>query len=288
MTTTNCRETALVTGASSGIGRDIAIKLATMDYDLILTGRNVKELESTAEEIRRQSEPENPPVIIPADLSSEPGVKELITQIESRGLVVDVLVNNAGAGVHGNFIHTSAEVEKALNYLLISAPHLLTKTYLPGMVERGTGGFLNISSVYALNCSPWQAIYGAAKSWMVSFSLALREELRGTGVHATVVCAGTTSTEFRHRMGLSVKSSAFNLTSHQVAAEACQAFRKNQAVSIPGLYYKMFAQTSRLLPLSTLGLFVYLTAYRLRKVPVKRLVPIQKLYHRVKKTVTPP
>ncbi len=264
--------TALITGASSGIGREIAVCLAKDGYALILHGRDEAELALTAAQAAEAAGSTGVPAIaILADLSTETGAQGLIDEIRARGRTVDLLVNNAGFGVHGNFVETSFEQERALTGVHVMAPWLLTKTFLPEMVRRGRGGVLNVGSVYAFGTAPWQALYGAAKSWIVSFTLAVREEVRGTGVHVTVAIPGTTLSKFRTRFGLKDKKSWFTLTSAEVAEAACLALKQDRAISVPGVYYKLFVAATRLVPVEKLGHFIYLTAYRIRKIPVKRL-----------------
>lgn len=264
------RRTILITGASSGIGLELARCFAGGGDALVLTGRDGQALATVAEELRTSHGVKVTPLI--AELSSEVGVAQFLQQLHATGLTIDVLVNNAGFGLHGNVIDPASGYEEALTTVHIHAPWLLTRALVPGMVQRGRGGVLNVGSVYSFVPAPWQALYGAAKTWVLSFSLALREELRGTGVNVTVLCPGTTLSRFRTRNGHPPdRASWFTLTAPDVAAAGYRAFNRGKAVVVPGLLYKGYVAAVRLMPRSWLGRFVYLTAYRSRGMATAKL-----------------
>lgn len=268
------QETVLITGASAGIGRELARCFAADGSALVLTGRDATALAAVAAEVEREFGITVTALV--AELGTEAGIDALVAQIERAELQIDVLVNNAGFGIHGNFVTNSPDVEQALTTVHVTAPWRLTKAFLPGMVQRGRGGVLNVGSVYSFSPAPWQALYGAAKSWVLSFSLAVREEVRGTGVRVTALCPGTTLSRFRTRQGHRDRASWLTLTSAAVAQAGHAGFRRDRAVVVPGFYYKLYVWAARTLPTGWLGRFVYHTAYRLRGMPVpplKQLAP---------------
>ncbi len=253
----------LITGASSGIGRELARCFAAAGHALILTGRDATALEAIAAELREAHGVSVTPIL--AELGTEEGITALLKQLEPLAASIEVLVNNAGFGLHGNFAEHNAADDRALMTVHMLAPWRLTKALLPGMVRRKNGAVLNVASVYSFAPAPWQALYGAAKSWMLSFSLALREELRGTGVQVTALCPGTTLSRFRTRTGQSDRAAWYTLTAAEVAVSGYRGVRRNAAVVIPGAFYQVYVVLARLLPLSWLGRYVYHTAYRGRK-----------------------
>lgn len=262
-------QNVLITGASSGIGLELARCFARAGDHLLLTGRDAAALAAIAVELRRDHGVEVATFI--ADLGHEAGISALLEQLAQARKPVDVIVNNAGFAVHGSVLAIDAATEHALTMVQIHAPLRLIKHFVPGMIQRGRGGVLNVASVYSFSTAPWQAIYGAAKSWLFSLSLALREELRGTGVAVTALCPGATLSRFRSRCGLPDKPSRFTLTSAEVAAAGHRAFRRGQAVAVPGAYYKMYVLAARWMPVSWVGRFVAFTAYRLRRMPIPAL-----------------
>lgn len=262
-------ETVLITGASSGIGLELARCFARAGDNLLLTGRDAAALGALAEELRRDGRVTVTTFI--AELGDSAGISRLLEQIAATGRAVDVVVNNAGFAVHGHLWTIDSVDDEALNSVQIHAPLRLIKAFVPGMLQRRRGGVLNIASVYSYSPTPWQAVYGAAKSWLLSLSLSLREELRGAGVNVTVVCPGTTLSRFRSRKGLPDRPSSYTMTCAEVAVAAHRGFRRGDAVVVPGGYYKLYVLAARLLPARWLGRFVYLTAYRLRGMPVPPL-----------------
>jgi short-subunit dehydrogenase len=260
--------TVLITGGSSGIGRELARCFARAGHPLILTGRDPEALQGVAVELRKEHAADV--TAWTAELGTEEGVSDFLARLEAAARPIEILVNNAGFGLHGNFLDHDLGADRSLTTVHLLAPWRLTKALLPAMVRRDRGAVLNVGSVYSFAPAPWQALYGAAKSWIVSFSLALREELRGTGVRVTALCPGTTLSRFRTRQGQTEKATWFTLTAEEVAVAGYRGLRRNRAVVVPGFYYKLFVFAARLLPPSCLGRYVYHTAYRLRKMPVPR------------------
>jgi short-subunit dehydrogenase len=235
---------AVITGASSGIGRALAIEFASRGFDLLLTGRNQAALSEVANLCREHDVEAE---FIPADLSDEDSVRQLILMISE--LPVDVLVNNAGFGVKGDFVDTSIADEERLVDVQLSKMMSFTKAVLPGMIARRRGVILNIASVYSVSPVPKQSVYGACKAFILSFSTALREELNGSGVTVTAVLPGTTQTEFRRRAGVEDKSNS-GMPAAAVAKISVDAALSGKAIVVPGSLNKLFVFFSRHLPAS--------------------------------------
>lgn len=258
-------QTVLITGGSSGIGRELARCFAAEGATLILTGRDRDKLAAAAAALAHEHRVEV--VTFRADLSTPEGIRDLLVELARSQREVDVLVNNAGHGLHGAFADTSFADDLALTTVHVQAPLSLTKALLPAMKARGRGGILNVGSLYSFAPAPWQALYGAAKGWTLEFSLALREELRGTGVTVTALCPGTTLTSFRTRSGYRDRAAWHTLTAAAAAAAGHKGFRAGRALVVPGLANKLFLFGTRLLPARWLARYVVLMAYRLRRMP---------------------
>lgn len=232
--------TALITGASSGIGKALAHEYAANGFDLILTARDADALNSVAEECRhsysRRVE------IFPADLADRESTDELAAFAAGRDIYA--LVNNAGFAVKGDFAETDIAAELAMLDVQLAAMLKLTKAVLPKMIAAGDGRILNIASVYSFSSVPKQAVYGACKSFMVSFSAALANEVRDKGIAVTAVCPGTTRTNFRTRIGIT-DSDGKAMPAEVVAKAAFEASRDGRAIVVPGFWNKAFATVSR-------------------------------------------
>lgn len=196
--TTATRPLALVTGASSGIGRELAVELAARDYDLVLAAED-EDLSTVAEGASRSGVSV---VTVTADLATDAGVEKLVGEVEGLGRPVDVLCLNAGVGNAGPFIETSLEDD--LRLIALNVDHVVhtAKRLLPGMVQRGQGRVLITSSIAALMPGPWYATYAASKAFLQSFAEAIRYELKDTGVTVTALLPGPTDTDFFDRANL--------------------------------------------------------------------------------------
>lgn len=187
-------ETVLITGASMGIGAEIAREFARAGYDLILTARSGKLLDELATELgqggKRQVH------VFTADLANPDGARKLFGEVTAAGLQVDILINNAGFGLWGHFRETDLAKELAMIQVNIASLTTLTKLFLAPMVERRSGRICNIASTAAFQPGPLMAVYYATKAYVLHFTEALANELQGTGVTATVVCPGPTQSEF--------------------------------------------------------------------------------------------
>jgi|SRR4051812_1631697 short-subunit dehydrogenase len=194
------QKTALITGASLGIGYELAKLFSKDKYALVITARNKSKLESLATEFRALGSPQV--TVVAKDLTSLEAPEELFAATEKAGIKVDVLVNNAGFGNRGAFSTTDLDEELDMMQCNVVALVHLTKLYLPGMVARKSGRILQVSSVAGFQAGPFMAVYYATKAFVTSFSEALYEELRGSGVTVTALCPGATSTGFADRAGL--------------------------------------------------------------------------------------
>lgn len=234
---------AIITGASSGIGKALAFEFARNDFNLFLTARNESALREIAEECQRKFSVETE--IFSADLAVESSTEDLIKAVSNRKF--DVLVNNAGFGIKGDFAETDLDEELKMLNVQIIALLKLTKTVLPSMLKAKTGKILNIASVYSFAPVPKQSVYSASKAFILNFSSALQNELKDTDINATVVCPGITQTEFRRRVGIKDEKNV-GMTAETVAEIAFAAMMRGKHVVVPGLQNKVFAFLSKTLP----------------------------------------
>ena len=241
--------TALVTGASSGIGYEIARVLASDGHDLVLVARREDNLRQLAHYLEREFKVKA--VYIAVDLTDPQAAQRIYDAIQEQNIPIDILVNNAGFGTWGAFTssYTDRDVE-AIETNVIALTQL-TKLFSRDMVKRGLGKILNIASVSSFMPGPYMAVYNATKAYVLSFSLALRSELKGTGVSVTVVCPGPTDSEFHQVAGtldLPMLKQVNLMGSAQVARIAVKAMHKRKAVEIPGILNKITALLPRFLP----------------------------------------
>ena len=252
---------AIITGASSGIGRALALEFAGGGFHVLLTGRNNQALAQLATEC--SSKFQVLAEVVPAELSSTESTAELIADMAGKPRRYEVLVNNAGFGVYGDFSLTEIDDEIALVHVQLGASLKLTKAVLPGMIARRSGRILNVGSVYCYAPVPFQSVYSACKAFLLSFSAAIRSELSATGVTVTVFCPGITQTEFRSRAGITEKDRTSGMTAEAAARIAYRETMRGKAVVIPGLANRVFVCVSRLLPSSSLtGIVRYINRKR--------------------------
>src|SRR5262245_14782949 len=232
---------AVVTGASSGLGRGLAAGLADRGMSLVLTGRNEARLDETAHQIRRAA-PSVKIETVAADLSSRSGVSVLLDHVGDRP--IEVLVNNAGFGSYGPFAEGDPDREAAEVAVDVGTVITLARAFLPGMLTRRSGGTLNCASTIAFPAAPYQAVYGASKAFVLSFSQALWAEARAAGVAVTALCPGPTRTGFVGALGADVGHTAIyaRLAEPGPVIEAgLKGLDEGRAVVIPGV-------RSRLMP----------------------------------------
>ncbi len=239
---------AIVTGASSGLGRGIAARLADKGMFLVLTGRDQARLKETADQIRR-SAPQAKVETVVADLSTLSGVSVLLKHVGDRS--VEVLVNNAGFGSYGPFAEADPDRESEEVAVDVSAVVGLARAFLPKMLARRSGGILNIASTIAFQPAPYQAVYGASKAFVLSFSQALWAESRAAGVAVTALCPGPTRTGFVDALRAEVGHTAIYRKLGDpgpVIDAGLRALDQGRAVVIPGFRNQMLALSGRFMP----------------------------------------
>jgi hypothetical protein len=244
-------QTALVTGASAGIGIDLAECFAQDGYDLILVARTESALREVAERLSKTYGVKAAHVA--ADLGVVGGGERLAAEIAQRGLTVDVLVNNAGFGHAGAFAGSDRATQLGMIDLNDRALVELTHIYWPGMLERRRGGVLNVASTAAFQPGPLMAIYYASKAFVLSFSEALWEEARGTGVKVSCLCPGPTVSKFRERAGTGktrLGATSTPMASMTVAKLGYDAFQQDQRVKVTGARNVLLAGAVKFLPRS--------------------------------------
>jgi len=241
-------ETALVTGASSGIGRELARLFAADGYDVVLVARSAGALETLSGEIAREFGVTATPIAI--DLGEPNAVRDLMATLDQRALTIDVLVNNAGFGAAGPFDGSAAETQLGIIDVNIRALVALTHRFWPAMLRKKRGGVLNVASTAAFQPGPFLAVYSASKAFVLSFTEALWEEARGTGVHVSCLCPGATETAFHKRAGTDkLHLLQMNMMSAQKAARlGYRAFQANKRVEITGALNAFMARSAAVTP----------------------------------------
>lgn len=238
--------TALVTGASRGIGAALAEALAARGARLVLSARRLAPLEAVAGPLRERGVAVE---CLPADLSRADAPARLVDELQTRGLVVDHLVNNAGVSGHGRTWEVPPAELAAVQQVNGTAPMELAALLLPGMLSRRRGGILNIASTAAFQGMPWTAAYGASKAFLVSWSEALHVELRGTGVRCSVTCPGPVDTPFFAANHFPGRPPRWLMVSPEaVAGVALRAYERNRSVAVTGLLARLVAWATRLSP----------------------------------------
>lgn len=244
------RPLALVTGASSGIGAALARELANHGHDLAITARRAPELEALAAELGAVGAATT---VMPKDLGVPGAARDLTAEIAARGLVVDVLVNNAGFGDVGSFVYEDPDRIDAMLGLNVAALTALTRAIVPGMVSRRRGRVMLVSSTAAFQPGPNMAVYCASKAYVLSFGEAIARELRGTGVTVTTLCPGATHSGFAEAARaecLPLFQSSFvpRMSSAQVASAGYRALMRGKPVLITGVVNKLVAFSGKVFP----------------------------------------
>jgi short-subunit dehydrogenase len=240
-------KTALITGASVGIGYELAKQFAGGGYDLILVARNEEKLHAVADEIRALGVQAQ---VILSDLARPDSPRALFADVQNRGLSVDVLVNNAGFGAVGKFHELDLRRQLEMIQVNITALVELTHLFIPGMMAKKEGGILNVASTASFQAGPHMAIYYATKAFVLSFSEAIGEELKNTGIGVTALCPGPTESEFRSRAKMD-NSPAFRskliptASAADVARAGYRGLLRGKRVVVPGLINKLGVQSLR-------------------------------------------
>lgn len=238
----------LVTGATSGIGYELSRRFAQNGYNLVLVARNKAKLEQLAKELSQEF-----PIkaeIIPKDLAVTQASEEIFAELQSKSIHIDILVNNAGFNEYGLFSETNLHKELELIQVNLISLTCLTKLLLPGMLSKNFGKILNVGSTGSFVPGPLNAVYCATKAYVLSFSEAIDEELRGTGVTVTTLCPGATKTEFAQRAKME-DTKLFQgsmMTAKEVSEIGYHALMQGKTIAIPGCANKLTICSLRLSP----------------------------------------
>jgi uncharacterized protein len=251
------RPCALVTGASGGIGLDLARLLAAGGHDLVLVARSASALQEIGEQLAGRHRIRA--TVCPADLSEPAAPAALVGELERRGIAIDVLINNAGSGTHGPFAAADLDGQLRMLRLNVTALTHLTGLLLPPMLARSSGRILNVASTAAFQAGPLMAVYYASKAYVLHFSEALSIELLGSGVTVTALCPGPTLTGFQKaaRMGPSrLPRGGLVMDSPSVAKTGYEGLMRGRPLVIPGRRNRLLAGLVRILPRRTVGRLV--------------------------------
>jgi short-subunit dehydrogenase len=242
--------TALITGATAGLGAAFARRLAREGHDLVLVARDTKRLDDAAAELHRRYGVHTE--VLAADLATEAGIGAVEDRLRDDSRPVGILVNNAGFGNRGKYLQVPLEAELDMLKVHVEAVLRLTSAVLPGMRERGFGGVVNVASVAAFL---QRGTYGATKAWVVSFTQGVTRDLVGSGVRLMALCPGFVHTEFHQRAGMGTKNipSWAWLDADRVVEDAMRDLAHGRTVSVPSKRYKLVVLLSRLLPTGRLG-----------------------------------
>ncbi len=243
-------KTVLITGASSGIGYEFAKIYAKKGYNLVITARRKNNLDRIKQELESFDTSICVDIIV-LDLSKQNSAKELYEVVKQRGILIDTLINNAGFGVYGNFIENDIEKEIDMIELNIKSLVVLTKLFLKDMVSRNNGTIINVASTAAFQPGPLMSVYYASKSFVLSFTEAIRNEVRDTNVNISVLCPGPTDTEFEKSASLE-ESSLFTklkvMKPEKVAIIGYKGINRNKSVIIPGILNNILITFNKIIP----------------------------------------
>jgi short-subunit dehydrogenase len=241
-------KTALITGASAGIGKDLAELFAADGHALILVARSQDRLEQLANDLKQKHSVNVE--ILPKDLSQPNSLKEIFDFVQSKNVKIEFLVNNAGFGSHGRFAESDVANELAMLQVNIVALTHLSRLFLPDMLQRGSGKIMNVASLAAFLPGPLMAVYYATKAYVLSFTQAIASEVSGSGVTITCLCPGPTTTEFQKRAGVenSLLFKKATMDSMSVARIGYHAMMSGRRTVVTGWKNKMLAFSTRLVP----------------------------------------
>ena len=234
---------ALITGASAGLGVEFARQLSAKGHRLVLVARRRERLDSLAKLLGNAR-------AVATDLAEPGSASRLMDDLAQAGEQVELLINNAGYGLHGRFAELDGARQRAMIDLNCGTLTDLCHAVVPKMIERGSGGILNVASTAAFQPGPGMAVYFATKAYVLSFTEALHEELKRRGVHVTALCPGPTRTEFGEVAGFGAEGAFDRLAmdAAPVVRAGLKGLERNRAVVIPGLINKAGAQSTRLAP----------------------------------------
>ena len=246
--------TALITGASGGIGEELARLFAGNKHDLVLVARSEEKLQALSGELSRAHGVQSR--ALPADLADPAAPPRIFQAVEDLGITIDVLVNNAGFGARGAFSEIDYEVESRMIQLNVATLTHLTRLFLPGMLERRNGKVLNVASTAAFVPGPFMVVYYASKAYVLSFSEGLAEEVQGTGVTVTALCPGPTQTNFAAAAG-NQDSTLFRtgtvMNARAVALAGYNVLMAGERRVVPGWSNQMTVLSTRLAPRTLLA-----------------------------------
>jgi uncharacterized protein len=238
----------IVTGASSGIGADLARKFSAIGHNLILVARRRAKLQSLADELRERDR--GIVEVMEFDLTKAKAPQALYDAVQELGVPVHTLVNNAGFGLRGDFVELSIDEQLEMMNINMTALTKLSHLFLPGMMQRRQGGIINVSSTAAFQAGPHMAVYYASKAYVLSLSEALHEEVKPHGVTVTALCPGPTESGFGERAGMDGTKlfQRGKMTSERVAEIGVEGYRAGHAIVVTGMRNRLASQMSRLLP----------------------------------------
>jgi len=241
-------KTALITGASEGIGYELVKLFAKDGYDCVLVARNKQKMDQLAAEVKKNFGITTR--VIAKDLSLPESAQEIFDELNAAGVPVDVLINNAGLGLCGDFAKSDMNQNMHLLQVNLLTLTKLTWLFLPGMLKRKSGKIMNVGSIASFAPSPNFALYNASKAYVLFFSEALREELKGTGVSVTCLCPGATATQWQARAGaVGIRLNKVRIVDAKIVAETgYKGLMKGKRVVVPGLDNKITVLSSQLAP----------------------------------------
>lgn len=243
------KETVLITGASAGIGFELALRFAREGYRLILVSRSRERLAKIAALVKEKHGGES--LILPKDLTQPGSARQLFLELQSHGIDVDILVNNAGVGMYGFFKDADAKQLSDMIHLNMTSLTELTRLFVDSMIVKKNGKILNVASTAAFQPGPLMAVYYATKAYVLSFSEALANELKGTGVTVSVLCPGPTESEFQQVSGMQnvrIFKAGVMMRAAPVADAGYRGLMAGKTVILPGLMNKITPLGARLFP----------------------------------------
>ena len=246
----NPTKTALITGASSGIGKALAENFAKDGYHLVLAARSVAKMQALADDLQKRYA--IAVTVIGADLETNDGAAKLHAEVKAREITISALANNAGYGSFGEFKDSALQTELAMMQLNMNTVVVLTKLFLPDLIAT-RGKVLNTASTAAFQPGPYMAVYCATKAFVLSFSEALAAELQGAGVTVTALCPGPTTSGFQDKADMQASALVKGKklpTAEEVAAAGYAAMKRGQRVFVPGVMNWLIAQSVRFTPRS--------------------------------------